>query len=63
LAATRLVHTAAYLLFPLSGALFMVDRLPGNVQQLARLVPMVTGVELLREEYFGAVVRAHYDIP
>jgi capsular polysaccharide transport system permease protein len=59
----RLWHTAAYLLFPLSGALFMVDWLPESVQKLALLVPMVTGVELLREGYFGAAVHAHYDIP
>ena len=59
----RLWHTAAYLLFPLSGALFMVDWLPPDFQTLALLVPMVTGVELLREGYFGTVVHAHYDIP
>jgi capsular polysaccharide transport system permease protein len=59
----RLWQTAAYLLFPLSGALFMVDWLPAGVQKLALLVPMVTGVELLREGYFGPAVRAHYDIP
>lgn len=61
--AERLWHTAAYLLFPLSGALFMVDWLPTDVQKLALLVPMVSGVELLREGYFGSAVRAHYDIP
>lgn len=59
----RLWHTVAYLLFPLSGALFMVDWLSGEFQRLALLVPMVTGVELLREGYFGTTIRAHYDIP
>jgi capsular polysaccharide transport system permease protein len=59
----RLWHTAAYLLFPLSGALFMVDWLSGDFQRLALWVPMVTGVELLREGYFGSTIRAHYDIP
>lgn len=61
--AERLWHTAAYLLFPLSGALFMVDWLSPDVQKLALWIPMVTGVELLREGYFGPAVRAHYDIP
>lgn len=61
--AERLWHTAAYLLFPLSGALFMVDWLSTDFQKLALWVPMVTGVELLREGYFGTALRAHYDIP
>ncbi len=59
----RLWHTAAYLLFPMSGALFMVDWLAPEFQRLALWVPMVTGVELLREGYFGAAIHAHYDIP
>lgn len=59
----RLWHTAAYLLFPLSGALFMVDWLSPEFQKLALWVPMVTGVELLREGYFGETIRAHYDVP
>jgi capsular polysaccharide transport system permease protein len=58
----RLWHTAAYLFFPLSGAVFMVDWLPKQFQDGILLVPMVSGVELLREGYFGAAVRAHYDI-
>lgn len=56
-------HTAAYLLFPVSGALFMVDWLSREVQKYALLVPMVSGVELLREGYYGSTVRSHYDIP
>jgi ABC-type polysaccharide/polyol phosphate export permease len=59
----RFWHTAAYLLFPLSGALFLVDWLPKDIQPYALLIPMVTGVELLREGYFGSMVRAHYDVP
>lgn len=59
----RLWHTAAYLLFPLSGAFFMVDWLSPEFQKLALWIPMVTGVELLREGYFGPTIRAHYDIP
>lgn len=58
----RLWHPAAYLLFPLSGAAFMVDWLPVAAQEVVLLLPMVHGVELLREGYFGNVVRTHYDI-
>lgn len=53
---------AAYLLFPLSGAAFMVDWIPGSFQKWILLVPMVHGTEILREGWFGNVVRTHYDV-
>ncbi len=53
---------AAYILFPLSGAAFMVDWLPAKFQQVVLILPMVHGVEILREGYFGSVVRTHYDV-
>jgi capsular polysaccharide transport system permease protein len=52
---------SAYLLFPLSGAAFMVDWLPPAARHLILLLPMVHGVEMLREGYFGGVVPTHYD--
>lgn len=58
----KLWHPAAYLLFPLSGAGFMVDWLPAGAQKYILFLPMVHGVELLREGYFGSAVHAHYDI-
>jgi capsular polysaccharide transport system permease protein len=58
----RLWHPAAYLLFPLSGAGFMVEWLPVGMQKVVLLLPMVHGVEMLREGYFGGVVRTHYDL-
>jgi len=58
----RLWHPAAYLLFPLSGAAFMVDWLTPAMQRAVLLLPMVHGVELMREGYFGSIVRTHYDI-
>jgi capsular polysaccharide transport system permease protein len=58
----RLWHPAAYLLFPLSGAAFMVDWLPVNMQKVALMLPMVHGTEILREGYFGNVVPTHYDV-
>jgi ABC-type polysaccharide/polyol phosphate export permease len=57
----RLWHPAAYLLFPLSGAAFMVDWLPSQGREVLLMLPMVHGVELVRDGYFGHVVRTHYD--
>ena len=59
----RLWHPTAYLLFPLSGAAFMVDWLPSRLQTVVLYLPMVHGVELVRNGYFGNVVPPHYDIP
>jgi ABC-type polysaccharide/polyol phosphate export permease len=58
----KLWHPASYLLFPLSGAAFMVDALPKVAQDFVLLLPMVHGVELLREGYFGSTFHAHYNI-
>lgn len=58
----KLWHPASYLLFPLSGSAFMVDALPVSAQQYVLALPMVNGVELLREGYFGSAVKAHYDM-
>jgi ABC-type polysaccharide/polyol phosphate export permease len=58
----KLWGPASYLLFPLSGAAFMVDALPKVAQDIILLLPMVHGVELLREGYFGSVFKAHYNI-
>jgi ABC-type polysaccharide/polyol phosphate export permease len=58
----RMWHPAAYLLFPLSGAAYMVDWLPEKAQAVVLLLPMVHGVEMIREGYFGDMVRTHYDM-
>jgi capsular polysaccharide transport system permease protein len=58
----RLWHPASYLLFPLSGAAFMVDWLPTGLQKFVLLLPMVNGIEMLREGYFGKVVPPHYSV-
>lgn len=59
----RFWHPMAYLLFPLSGAAFLVDALPTTVQKYALLIPMVNAVEIIREGYFGGQINAHYDFP
>lgn len=58
----RLWHPVSYLLFPLSGAAFMVDWLPRAAQDVVLWLPMVHGLELLREGYFGSMVRTHHDV-
>jgi len=58
----RLWHPTSYLLFPLSGAAFMVDWLPARTQQYVLALPMVHGVEALRAGYFGTAIRAHFDL-
>ena len=59
---TRVWQPVSYILFPISGAAFMVDWLPANLQKIVLLLPMVHGVEILRHGYFGNAVPAHYDL-
>jgi capsular polysaccharide transport system permease protein len=58
----RLWHPVSYLLFPLSGAAYMVDWLPRAKRDLALALPMVHGVEYVREGFFGGVVQTHHDL-
>jgi ABC-2 type transport system permease protein/capsular polysaccharide transport system permease protein len=58
----KLWHPAAYIMFPLSGAAFLVDALPEEAQRYVLILPMVHGVEYLREGYFGSKLVAHYDL-
>jgi capsular polysaccharide transport system permease protein len=55
----RVWHVLAYLLFPLSGAVYMVSWLPKTIQDKALLLPMVHGVEMIRHGYFGQLVQTH----
>lgn len=54
-------HPTAYLLFPMSGAGFMVDSLPPQFQEVILWLPMVHGTEMIRDGFFGSKVHAHYD--
>lgn len=58
----KIWHPMAYLIFPLSGAGFMVDWLPTAAEKFVLFIPMVHGTELLREGFFGTAVHAHYDM-
>lgn len=55
-------HPFSYLLFPLSGAAFLVSALPKNFQEIVLLLPMVHGVEYIRDGYFGSKITAIYDL-
>jgi capsular polysaccharide transport system permease protein len=55
----RVWHTITYLLFPLSGAGFMVDWLPKAAQDAILWLPMVHGTEMLRHGYFGTIVHTY----
>ena len=58
----RFWHPASYILFPLSGAAFMVDALPTAAKEFMLYIPMVNGVEIVRKGYFGDHVHSHYDV-
>ena len=55
-------HPFSYLMFPLSGAAFLVSALPPTFQDIMLLFPMVHGVEYIREGYFGSSITAIYDL-
>ena len=52
----------SYIMFPLSGAAFLVDALPQAAQDFVLLLPMVHGVELVRDGFFGSKIHAHYNL-
>lgn len=49
-------------LFPISGAAFMVSALPPQAREIALYLPMIHGVEYLREGFFGTAIAAQYDL-
>jgi ABC-type polysaccharide/polyol phosphate export permease len=52
----------SYILFPLSGAAFVVDAVPTRLQEFVLLIPMVHASEMLRDGYFGSAFHAHYSV-
>ncbi|CAK0744612.1 Capsule polysaccharide export inner-membrane protein CtrC [Gammaproteobacteria bacterium] len=57
----RVWHVVTYLMFPLSGATFMVDWLPKYFQEYILWVPMIHGTEMIRRGYFGTIIRTYED--
>lgn len=58
----KLWHPFSYILFPLSGAAFLVAALPLFAQEFVLWIPIVHGVEMVREGFFGSQARAVYDL-
>ncbi len=57
----KLWHPASYLVFPLSGAAFLVSSLPKAGQNVVLYFPMVHGTEMLRDGFFGTKVKTIYE--
>lgn len=58
----KLWHPVSYLLFPLSGAGFLLNSLPVQAQHVLLYLPMIHGLEYLREGFFGSHIVAIYDL-
>lgn len=52
----------AFILFAFSGVGFLLDSLPHSVQELLLWLPMVNGLEFMREGWFGSAFRPIYDM-
>ncbi len=59
--AEKLAPVFGYIMIPLCGAFWMVDWLPGWLQQYAVLIPPVSAYEMIRSGYFGDHVKTFYD--
>ena len=57
----RVWHPISYFMFPLSGAAFMVDWFAPPVREFLLWLPMVHGVEMIRDGFYGHLMRTHYD--
>lgn len=57
----RVWHLLTYLLFPVSGAMFMAAWLPEPMREVVLALPMVHGVEMLRGAWFGDAVQTYED--
>lgn len=58
----KLWHPVSYLLFPLSGAAFLLSVMPPEAQKILKWLPMINGTEYLREGFFGSKIQAIYDM-
>jgi ABC-type polysaccharide/polyol phosphate export permease len=58
----RVWHPTSYLLFPLSGAAYMAAWLPSSTRDVLLLLPMPNALELIREGFFGDVMKYYHDM-
>lgn len=52
----------SYIMFPMSGVAFIADALPENVRNIVLWLPQLNALEIMREGWFGSLMRAHYDV-
>ena len=52
----------SFLLFPISGAFFLIDALPSKAQQILLYIPMIHGTEMFRHGYFGSGIRTYESV-
>jgi capsular polysaccharide transport system permease protein len=57
----RVWHIFTYLMFPLSGAGFLVEWMPASAQSVLSWVPMIHGTEMIRHGFFGSLIHPHYN--
>ena len=58
----RLWSPFSFFLFITSGVFYLVDWLPPFAREYILWLPMVHGIELVRDGYFGRLFHAHYDM-
>jgi ABC-2 type transport system permease protein/capsular polysaccharide transport system permease protein len=58
----RLWGPFSYIMFPLSGVAFIADALPPNMREIVLWLPQLNALEIMREGWFGSLMRAHYDL-
>lgn len=58
----RIWHPASYFFFGFSGAAFLVDALPEQMQKVVLYIPIVHCTEYIREGYFGSHFHPVHDL-
>lgn len=58
----RIWHPLSYILFVLSGTMYLVDWLPAAAREAVLWLPMVHGVEAMRHGYFGDAIVTHENL-
>jgi capsular polysaccharide transport system permease protein len=58
----RITHPLTYLMMPLSGAFFMVESMPPELQSAFLWVPLVHVHEMFRDGMWGGKIISHYSI-
>ena len=58
----QLWKSISFVMFPLSGAFYLVDALPNVGKSIVLMIPMVHGSEMLRHGYFGDLIKTHESV-